>query len=133
MFAAKECKPIVFERFILSRTKGNCHMHTQVVPVPNALLGGSVNVFMQEADRIRLSFQEVLEEKMNIEDVFDSDQYFFIEIPTATNTKRFIRVLQGGEHIPMEFGREIACKILGTPEVCATHCFLCDSTSLFPS
>eukprot|EP01133_Synstelium_polycarpum_P007653 gene7653-8957_t len=110
---AKEDKVlVVYERFINLKFSTQLHGHIQVVPIPIALQDK-----LQEAFTNHAEFQNVT---MNIIDTFEQfkkdvgdNQYFSVMLP---NGKYMYVIVEKGAHFDFQFGRQVLCDLLGTPE-----------------
>ncbi|MCO5571469.1 hypothetical protein L7F22_025209 [Adiantum nelumboides] len=109
----------MFERCV--QFKGGTHAHLQVVPIPLSKSSQVRSGFVQAAKELGFSFHVIPPEDEDDLDtqeavkshVKEEKNYFLVELPEGTI---LVHVLDSGESIPIQFGREVCAKILGVPE-----------------
>eukprot|EP00123_Amoebidium_parasiticum_P001421 comp12500_c0_seq1/m.7457 comp12500_c0_seq1/g.7457 ORF comp12500_c0_seq1/g.7457 comp12500_c0_seq1/m.7457 type:complete len:626 (-) comp12500_c0_seq1:152-2029(-) len=99
-FASQGRTCVFFERNMASR-----HLQIQVVPLPKAFPSDLIKqVFAQQAERLKATFQEATEEVL--ENLDSSTAYFLVECADGSQTIH-VRESEGGPRFPLQFGREV--------------------------
>jgi len=117
------CIPVFFERNVILGKAAQRHAFLEVIPIPATSMHGAKQVFENESNRVKLSFQEIggdgtLDGVQRLQQLVGADtssQYFYFEIPNVV--KPSIHRIPDGPlgRLPLQFGRQVACRILGCP------------------
>ncbi|KAI5067227.1 hypothetical protein GOP47_0017755 [Adiantum capillus-veneris] len=105
----------IFERCV--QFKGGTHAHLQVVPIPLSKSSQVRSGFVLAAKEADFSFHVIPPEEDDlgtqeaVKSHVEGENYFLVELPEGTI---LVHVLDSGENIPIQFGREVCAKILGT-------------------
>jgi len=109
-----------FEFFCFERcvdTKGTNHMHIQAVPIPfGEAARGARMLLKTEGMRWNISFEE-LDKSADLKKELSETEYFYAEVPGETkgDTNRYI-CRGNSSQLPMQFGRDVAARLLLMPE-----------------
>ncbi|KAH7420763.1 hypothetical protein KP509_13G021200 [Ceratopteris richardii] len=108
----------VFERCVQFR--GGSHAHLQVVPIPFSKASQVRSYFVSAAKELGFTLQKIPSSEENFctenalkHHIEGEKNYFFVELPEGMV---LVHVLESGEDIPVQFGREVLAKLLGVPE-----------------
>ncbi|CAM9931391.1 unnamed protein product [Ectocarpus sp. 6 AP-2014] len=119
------CEPFFFERCV--PTKGAHHLHIQAVPIPAGEGSRGARILMRsEGTRHGMTFQEVPDDA-DLRATLKDGSYFYAELPgdvVGSRVRLIHRVAEGGNidargnrrHVPLQFGRDVAAKLLSMPE-----------------
>ncbi|XP_073395911.1 zinc finger CCCH domain-containing protein 64 isoform X2 [Physcomitrium patens] len=108
---------IFFERYL--QLRAGTHAHLQAVPIPLSMASLALSSFVSSAKEVGFSFEVIHQDNDNEakqrlkELVGGGVNYFIVELHEGT---LLVHPLPQGEKLPMQFGREVLAKILGTPE-----------------
>lgn len=109
---------LVFERYL--DLKAGTHAHLQVVPIPSSRASGASAAFVSAAKELGFSFDVLDTEDARLDrrealrsHLKGGENYFFVELPEGTV---IVHIIDPGENMPLQFGREVSAKILGIPE-----------------
>merc|ERR1712151_767406 len=116
---------IVWERWIPMSVSAANHMQIQVVPVDATRAGAAREALEETAQRcLRAKLKRVQKHDDVAELVNDNAEtpYIYFEIPGDNTAKgrsveRYVHVgSEGSARIPINFGRQVACHLLGCEE-----------------
>ncbi|GLJ46532.1 hypothetical protein SUGI_0980680 [Cryptomeria japonica] len=106
---------IVFERYFNLRVA--THAHLQVVPIPLSKASAVRSEFISAGKKLGFEFDVIKpgenddDTKMSLKKLLrGGNGYFFVELPEGTI---LAHLLESGEKLPMQFGREVLANLLG--------------------
>lgn len=108
---------VVFERYL--QLKAGTHAHLQIIPIPLTKASQVRSGFVSAAKELGFTFHAICPQaNLGTQEALQNHlqggrNYFFVELPEGTV---LAHVLDSGESIPMQFGREVCAKLLGIPE-----------------
>ena len=103
----------VFERAI--QTKGGYHTHVQCVPVPKHI-GNKLESGMVGMARASGFILRELNSDIGLTGMAE-DGYFYAEISSNGESKRFLYRAGDGATVPLQFGREVLASVLDRPDL----------------
>eukprot|EP00208_Stichococcus_sp_RCC1054_P002085 CAMPEP_0206146064 /NCGR_PEP_ID=MMETSP1473-20131121/29358_1 /ASSEMBLY_ACC=CAM_ASM_001109 /TAXON_ID=1461547 /ORGANISM="Stichococcus sp, Strain RCC1054" /LENGTH=638 /DNA_ID=CAMNT_0053542501 /DNA_START=442 /DNA_END=2358 /DNA_ORIENTATION=+ len=117
-YAAQGKEAVTFERFMAFRKSGGNHCHVNVVPAPAAHAARAREVFDKAAASIGAEFTELPKAsgeafRSYLKRAVGDDEYLRVGLPGGV---QLVHPIRRGERFPINFGRDVASAIAGTPD-----------------
>lgn len=117
-YAAEGKEAVSFERFMAFRKSGGNHCHVNVIPVPSATAVDARKVLDKASAAIGAEFIELPagvgeEARAALRAAVGDNEFMRVNLPDGT---KLVHVIKRGERFPINFGRDLAASVAGTPE-----------------
>jgi hypothetical protein len=120
LYRDEGCEMLCFERCVT--TKGASHVHIQAVPIPTGEEARGARILIKsEARRLGMTL-DTIKNDQDLQQALGkgTEQYFYAEVPGASpgDIVRLVHFIprEGKRSIPLQFGRDVAAKLLMMPE-----------------